>query len=192
MAYATGVNRDWLPKEAIYAILNRLQSNLVTTCCIKQRKYENFIAAVRYLSSRSIDPRGGYASFMGLDDNDPTHYAAVYVDNIRGEFDPNFNRHMVYHVAYVSYGDINAINRVLQQRNAVISGNTQDVTGASFIDGTISVKIYNAAPVSGTRTDAQIILPAGANNPNFLPPGVGPSIPGTLNNIQATNINFVG
>jgi len=157
MACCEPRHRDNIPKCAIFAILNRLVCELYTCSRHKIRKYESFKCAVRALSSRSIDPRGGYAAFLGLRDNDPTKFAAIYIDNLRGEYDPNLGRHRIYHVAFVTYGDMNAICRTLRQRNFTIAGNADEQTGESAVNETVALKLYVAQP--------NPVLPIGRNMP---------------------------
>jgi hypothetical protein len=177
-------SKNFLPKCAIYVVLNQLVCSLCGACGRnKTRRYDDFKRAVRYLSRRSVDPRGGYAAFLGLRENDPTKFAAIYIDNIRGEFDPNLGRHKVYHVAFVLYGDTNAVCRSLRQRNTFISANTTEVTGDSLAEGAVSQKVFYAV--------SNPVTPAGFNN-GFLPPGVGPTIPGTPEDIVANNELGIG
>lgn len=139
-------SRDFLPRCAIYSILSRLVCSLCGACRHKQRKFEDFKCAVRLISRFSVDPRGGYAVFIGLRDNDPTKFAALYIDNIRGEFDPNIGAHRIYHVAFCVYGDTNAICRSLQQRHTVIAGNADEFTGENLIAGAVSQKVFRSQP----------------------------------------------
>lgn len=150
-------HRDHIPKEAIYAILSRLICELCSCSRHKTRKYESFKCAVRVLSSRSIDPRGAYAAFLGMRDSDPTKFAAIYIDNLRGEFDPNINRHRIYHVAFVNYGDMGGLCRTLRQAHFTIAGNAEAQTGESKAEGAVALKLYVAQP--------NTTLPIGYNNP---------------------------
>lgn len=160
-------SRDFLPRCAIYSILNRLVCSLSAASRHKQRKYEDFKCAVRVLSRYSVDPRGGYAAFLGLRDNDPTKFAAIYIDNIRGEFDPNIGAHRIYHVTFVVYGDTNAITRSLVQRHYVIAGNADEFTGESLIDGAISQKVYRSQP--NPVLPIGVTMPFAGNVPALIP-----------------------
>ncbi len=177
-------SRDHLPKCAIHAILNRLVCSLSSTYRHKNRKYEDFRCAVRILSSRSVDPRAGYAAFLGLRDNDPSKFAAIYIDNIRGEYDPNLGQHRVYHIAFVTYGDINAICRTLQQRQLTIAGNAVEQTGESLVEGSVALRL----PTAQVNPN----FPVGLTNP--LPLGAlssAPLVPGTPEAIAFGNENAI-
>lgn len=175
-------SRDFLPRCAIYSILNRLVCSLCSACRHKQRKYEDFKCAVRVLSRFSIDPRGGYAAFLGLRDNDPTKFAAIYIDNLRGEFDPNIGAHRIYHVAFVVYGDMNAICRGLRQPHTVIAGNADEFTGESLVAGAVSQKIFRSQP--------NPVLPIGITMP--FAGNVPLLVPGTPEDIHFGNEFAVG
>jgi hypothetical protein len=138
--------RDFIPLCGIHAVLNRLFCALCNCTRPKERKYEDYKCAVRQLSRYSIDPRGGYAAFIGVRDNDPTHFLALYIDNLRGEYDPNIQAFRIYHVAFVMYGDMNSICRVLRQRHLVIAGNAAEFTGESPIEGAVSQKVFRSQP----------------------------------------------
>lgn len=181
-------SKDFLPKCAIYAILNRLYCSLCNTTRHKRRKYEDFRCAVRILSRYSINPQGGSAGFLGLRDNDVTKFTAVYIDNIRGEYDPNIGAHKIYHIAYVVYGDTNAVCRSLRQKSLVIAGNTDEDTGASPIEGTVALKSFLSQ--GGIRPDGSTPMPIGFNMP-FA--GNSPLlIPGTAADIYSGSENFGG
>ncbi len=159
--------RDSIPLCGIHAILNRLYCALCGCRRHKQRKYEDFKCAVRSLSRYSIDPRGGYAAFLGLRNNDPTYFAAIYIDNLRGEYDPNIGAHRVYHVAYVHYGDMNAICRTLIQRHLVIAGNANEFTGRAPSEGMVSQKTYRSQP--NNVQPIGITMPFAGNAPILIP-----------------------
>lgn len=159
-----GTGKDWVARECIASILNRYICSFISCKRRKIAKYEDFKCLVRYLSRRSVDPRGGYAAFLGLRDNDPTKAAAIYIDNIRGEYDPNLNRHKVYHVAMVMYGDTNAIPRSLRQPHLAISANTVPLTGATYADGMLAEKV-GYSPQGGYENG--YISPNGFNNGLF-------------------------
>ena len=150
-------HRDHIPKEAIYAILSRLICELCSCSRHKTRKYESFKCAVRVLSSRSVDPDHSYAAFLGLRDNSPSKFAAIYIDNLRGEYDSNIGRHRIYHVAFVNYGDTNQICRTLRQPHFTIAGNADAQTGESKAEGAVALKLYVAQP--------NVVLPIGRNMP---------------------------
>ncbi len=165
--------RDFIPLCGIHSILNRLYCTLCGCQPHKHRKYEAFKCAIRSLSRFSIDPRGGSAAFLGLQDNDPTKFVALYIDDLRGEFDPNIGAHRVYHVAFVMYGDTNAVCRVLRQRHLVIAGNSSEFTGMSPSEGTVAQKVFRSQP--------NPVLPIGltmpfAGNLPVLVPGTGADI----------------
>lgn len=183
-----GTGKDWVTRECIAAALNRFICSFISCRRRKVSKYEDFKCLVRFLSRRSVDPRGGYAAFLGLRDNDPSKVAAIYIDNIRGEFDPNLNRHKVYHVAMTMYGDTNAIPRSLNQPLYAISANTVPLTGKSYADGMISEKVYYSP--NGSYKDGYI-APNGLNN-GFNPPGVGPAPLGSAEDIAANDAFAVG
>lgn len=171
----------------IRSILEQLFCSLCASCRIKQRKYEDYKCAVRRLSQFSIDPRGGYAAFLGLRDSDPTKQAALYIDTLRGEYDPNLGVHRVYHVAFVIYGDSGAICRTLVQRaglaeNAVIAGNAAWLGGDSALHGAITQKIFRSQP--NTNLPIGITMPFAGNVPVL--------IPGTPEDINFGNIDAVG
>jgi len=149
--------RDSIPRCAIYAILNRLVCSLCSTSRHKQRKYEDFKCAVRVLSSRSVDPRGGYAAFLGLRDNDTTKFAAIYIDNLRGEFDPNLGRNRIYLVSFVTFGDMNAVCRTLQLPTSTVAGNAEAQTGESQVEKAVALKLFVAQP--------NVVLPIGRGMP---------------------------
>lgn len=159
--------RNSLPKCAIYSILNRLTCALCAPARHKTRKYEDFKCAVRVLSAYSIDPRGGYGAFIGLSDNDPTKFAAVYIDNIRGEYDPNLLVHRVYHVAFVQYGDMNAVCRTLRQKDSTIAGNAEWIGGESQVDGAVSQKVFRSQPNPDLPIGAT--MPFAGNVPLLIP-----------------------
>ena len=159
----------FLPKCAIYSILNRLTCSLCSIRRHKTRKYEDFRCAVRILSRYSIDPRGGYAAFLGLRNNDPTNFCALYIDNIRGEYDPNLLQHNIYHVAFVQYGDMNAVCRTLRQYapDGLISGNSAWIGGQSQVEGVVAQKTFraqfsNTQPIGAT-------MPFAGNVPLLIP-----------------------
>ena len=159
-------SRDFLPKCAIYAILNRLSCS---NCSVrsKARKYEDFKCGIRALSRFSIDPRGGYAAFLGLRSNDVSSFASIYIDNIRGEYDPNIGAHRVYHVAFVQYGDMNAVCRTLQQRASVIAGNSDYFGGESSVEGSVSQKVFRSQP--NPNLPIGITMPFAGNIPVIIP-----------------------
>lgn len=163
-----------LPLCRIHEIINKLYCILCGTRCTKRQKYEDYRCAVQFLAGFSVDPRGGYAAFLGLRDNDPTKFAAIYIDNIRGEFDPNLNANRVYHVAFVAYGDTNAICRALRQKTPVIAGNADALSGLSDVDGVVSQKVFRSqGAVTGI---GEVSLPVGLNMPEasavlFAPAG---------------------
>lgn len=176
--------RDFLPKCAIYSILNRLTCSLCSTIRHKNRKYDDFKCAVRILSRYSIDPRGGYAAFLGLRNNDVTSFAAIYIDNIRSEYDPNLGSHRVYHVAFVQYGDTNAVCRTLRQRapDGVIAADAEWLGGQSQVDGVIAQKLYRSQP--NPNLPIGITMPFAGNVPLL--------IPGSSEDIQFGNDGAIG
>ncbi len=181
-------SRDFLPRCAIYSILNRLTCSLCSTSRTKNRKYEDFKCAVRVLSRFSIDPRGGYAAFLGLRDNDVTKFAGIYIDNIRGEYDPNLLSHRIYHVAFVLYGDTNAVCRSLRQRSSVIAGNADALTGESLAEMSVAQKVFRSQ--GGVLPDGTVPMPIGITMP--FAGNIPALVPGTPEDIAFGNEFQIG
>lgn len=180
--------KNWIPRSQIYAILNDLSGRLCSPNRPKQIKYEDFVCAIRRLSGYSIDPSSAYVAFIGARNSDPSKFAAVYIDNLRGEFDPNTGNHATYHVAFVLYGDTNGVCRSLRQRGAVIAGNSDAFTGESLVEQTVARKAYRG--YNNNTPDGTVLVPGGLNNP--APWGGPVPIPGTPADINFGNVFAVG
>lgn len=172
-----------ISKSGIDTKLSWMTNMLCRTDFNKRIKLEKFRECIRFLSQFSVDPRGGYQAFDGLNEPDPTKYLAIYIDNLRGEYDPNIDQFRVYHVTFCIYGDTNGVCRSLRQKEYYIGSNVDEITGQSLNDRQISVRVNYAV--------ANPLLPAGLNN-GFLPPTVGPTVPGTSANININNPFAIG
>lgn len=89
----------------IQNVLGRLRASISSTTRDKRLKYEDFKCATRVLSRYSVDQRGGYCCFLGLQDNDPTKFSVCYLDNLRGEHD------VTYRINFAQYCDVGGVMR---------------------------------------------------------------------------------
>jgi len=172
--------RNWIPLCRIHAILNTLWCSLCENqqfCNIpKQEKFRAFECAVNRLSRFSVDPRGSYTVFDGIVNNDPSKILAVYIDNVRGEYDPNLSSHRVYLVAFCMFGDMDNICRTLILPYKSVSGAADVQSGGSKVENSVAIRTYRAQP--GLAPDGSIIQPIGIQNPLGAPFGGPLGVPG--------------
>ena len=164
-----GNNNYSISKAAIYAELSRLTCVLSSVRKHKEQKYDLYKKIINSLSRYSVDPRGIYAAFLGLKDQDPTKILALFITDLRGEFQPNLNSASIYHVAYVFYLDMNSVPRAMRIGSTVVSGAASPISGANLIDGAIAQKVFSSQPNPE--------LPIGFTEP--LATGFNTALPGT-------------
>ena len=163
-----GNNNYSISRSAIYAELSRLTCVLSSVRKHKEQKYEIFKKIIGGLVKYSVDPRGAYVAFLGLRDQDPTKLLALFITDLRGEYQPNLNAYGIFHTAYVFYLDTNSIPRAMRIGSTVISGAASSISGANLIEGSIAQKVFTAQPNPE--------LPIGITEPlatgfNYAPPG---------------------
>jgi hypothetical protein len=173
--------RNWISLSRIYAILNTLFCSLCDNgqyCNVpKTQKFRAFECAVERLSRYSIDPRGAYAVFDGIAQSDPSKFLAVYIDDLRGDWNSNLNAYNIYHVTFCAYGDVSNICRTLIQPYKTIS-NSETLTGASKVENSVSQRLYRAQ--TGLSGPGEVVQPIGLTSPfaGNLPLGAVPAVGG--------------
>lgn len=159
--------RNWIPLCKIHATLNELWCRLCENqqfCNVpKTQKFRAFECAIERLSRFSVDPRGAYAVFEGITNNDPSKILAVYIDNLRGEYDPNIGAHRVYLVAFCMFGDMDNICRTLSLPYKTVAGNADDMTGGSKVENSVAQRLYRAQ--TGLAPNGAVIQPIGITMP---------------------------